>query len=57
MSDISIMFLDKCGFAVEKVCLVMIDNTYIRHGDLELDTYAMVKVWGKLREIMEKNHE
>ena len=51
------MFLDKCGFAVEKVCLVMIDNTYIRHGDLELDTYAMVKVWGKLREIMEKNHE
>ena len=29
--------LDKCGFSVEKVCLVTIDNAYVRHGELELD--------------------
>ena len=29
--------LDRCGFSVEKVSLVTIDNTYVRHGDLELD--------------------
>ena len=34
--------LDKCGFSVEKVCIVTIDNTYVRHGDLELDKLFMV---------------
>lgn len=29
--------LDKCGITVEKVCLVTIDNTYVRIGDVELD--------------------
>lgn len=29
--------LDKCGFDVKKVCLVTIDNTYVRYGELELD--------------------
>ena len=29
--------LNKCGYKVEKVCLVTIDNTYVRMGELELD--------------------
>lgn len=29
--------LTKLGYDVQKVCLVHIDNTYIRHGELELD--------------------
>ena len=29
--------LDKCGFTIDKVCLVTIDNTYVRQGELELD--------------------
>lgn len=29
--------LTKLGYDVKKVCLVHIDNTYVRHGELELD--------------------
>lgn len=47
--------LDRCGFFVEKVCLVTIDNTYVRHGDLELDKlFAITDVTD---EILEKQTE
>ena len=29
--------LTKLGYDVKKVCLVHIDNTYVRHGELEMD--------------------
>ena len=34
--------LDKGGFSVDKVCLVTIDNKYVRQGDLELDKLFVV---------------
>ena len=50
--------LDKSGFAVEKVCIVTIDSTYIRHGELELDklftvTDVTADVLSKQNEISE----
>ena len=37
--DVSYQYyvLTKLGYKVKKACLVHIDNTYVRHGELELD--------------------
>ncbi len=35
--------LEKCGFDVKKVCLVHINNQYIRHGEIELDKLFIIE--------------
>lgn len=47
--------LNRCGFNVEKVCLVTIDNTYVRHGELELD--KLFAVTDVTAEVLEKQPE
>lgn len=47
--------LNGLGFNVEKVCLVTIDNTYIRHGELELE--KLFAVTNVTAEILEKQTE
>lgn len=47
--------LGKCGFTVEKVCLVTIDNTYVRHGELELD--KLFAVTDVTAEVLERQSE
>lgn len=47
--------LDKCGYTVDKVCLVTIGNTYVRHGDLELS--KLFAVTDVTSEILKKRTE
>lgn len=35
--------LDGRGYTVEKACLVYVDNTYVRHGELEIDKLFVVE--------------
>ena len=35
--------LEKCGFDVKKVCLVYINNEYVRHGKIELDKLFIIE--------------
>ena len=44
--------LEKCGYTVEKVCIVHVDNKYVRHGELELGKlFAVVDVTDKVKEM------
>ena len=44
--------LEKCGYTVEKTGIVHVDNTYVRHGDLELDKlFSVVDVTDKVAEM------
>ena len=47
--------LNGLGYTVENVCLVTIDNSYVRHGELELD--KLFAVTDVTTEILEKQTE
>ena len=50
--------MEECGFDVQKACIVTVDNTYVRHGELEIDKLFAVTdvtetVLGKQQEVRE----
>ena len=47
--------LARLGYSVEKACLVTVDNTYVRHGELELD--KLFKVTDVTSEVLDKQSE